>query len=734
MEPETTRCSPDGTLLVSTIGMAVLMLVAFGFSPYVHAETGNPERFVHVKAGTTTAENGGVALPYDVLVGKFEVTFEEYDAFCEATRRRIPDDKQNWGRGNMPVTSVTWSDSVEYANWLSQHQGLEPAYGQNEDTPGGYSLRDLPERLAGYRLLTSYEWEYAARGGEGGRGSLFSGSDVLKEVGWFLENSEGKAHPVGRLAPNELGLYDMSGNVREWVNPRNEFLATATATGYRGYRGGSWYQSDKGCRLGFTPCNDPKTKNSTTGFRLARTWNVQVIAVPEKTPSTRKNVGDSKNTVVALALATRSESPERADIAKEALSMLKPQGTIDMTKECSLFDFINDPGPAAFKEGAMPADKYLILESLRGDITPKELEGVKKHYLEYSTPTTNYVNYHFRRWYVPFMGEWIYERVGAEDKRAVLNKMIDMGRSVLAHRNDRFGKFITQFGDISPAWPHFRWARVTSDYSFEQPVGISDFGYRSWASVPAKIIVSDPTLWNDWYQGKTYRAIADEFIADSLVTLDYCLDKFLNQDQMLYMPSRNVQPLEKPDFIPGWNRAFKMMVSTLPLIAALEKDGIHPEQRERMDRANASMIEEFWKYGRTRMVHGRKVYDYPARLDVGYQSTDFGHASFDSECLQAFHRSGRYPFQAEQFQTYANALADVLCLGNGKFRLRFDGTIQEDFRPALHGITGLIWYAEYRPELFELIVEHTWNDYCKRGATPDSAVVWEILKLKERVK
>jgi formylglycine-generating enzyme required for sulfatase activity len=139
--------------------MAVLMLVAFGFSPYVHAETGNPERFVHVKAGTTTAENGGVALPYDVLVGKFEVTFEEYDAFCEATRRRIPDDKQNWGRGNMPVTSVTWSDSVEYANWLSQHQGLEPAYGQNEDTPGGYSLRDLPERLAGYRLLTSYEWE-----------------------------------------------------------------------------------------------------------------------------------------------------------------------------------------------------------------------------------------------------------------------------------------------------------------------------------------------------------------------------------------------------------------------------------------------------------------------------------------------------------------------------------------------------------------------------------------------
>jgi hypothetical protein len=68
----------------------------------------------------------------------------------------------------------------------------------------------------------------------------------------------------------------------------------------------------------------------------------------------RRNVGDAKNTIVSLALATRSETPERADIAKEALIMLKPQGTIAMTKECSLFDFINDPEPAAFKEGSMP--------------------------------------------------------------------------------------------------------------------------------------------------------------------------------------------------------------------------------------------------------------------------------------------------------------------------------------------------------------------------------------------
>lgn len=118
-----------------------------------------PEHLVLVASGTTAVSNGEITLPYDVLVGKYEVTCDEFDAFCKATRRRITDDTENWGRGRMPVTSVTWSDAVEYANWLSQQDGFDPAYDKNEDAPGGYSLKDLPERLAGYRLLTGYEWE-----------------------------------------------------------------------------------------------------------------------------------------------------------------------------------------------------------------------------------------------------------------------------------------------------------------------------------------------------------------------------------------------------------------------------------------------------------------------------------------------------------------------------------------------------------------------------------------------
>ena len=121
-------------------------------------------------------------------------------------------------------------DAVEYANWRSKKEGLEPAYGVNKFAAGGYSLKDLPEKLEGYRLLTSYEWEYAARGGAGGKATAFAGSDTLKDVGWYNGNSGGKTHPVGELTPNALGLYDMSGNVCEWVNTLiNNFAYCAAA-------------------------------------------------------------------------------------------------------------------------------------------------------------------------------------------------------------------------------------------------------------------------------------------------------------------------------------------------------------------------------------------------------------------------------------------------------------------------------------------------------------------------
>ncbi len=124
---------------------------------------------------------------------------------------------------NYPVVYVSWYGAVAYTNWLSQEAGLEPAYDLNS-----WELKADKENLEGYRLATEDEWEYAARGGADGAETIYAGSDNLDDVAWHAGNSAvagssnfqssgGGTHPVGLKAANELGLYDMSGNARDWT-------------------------------------------------------------------------------------------------------------------------------------------------------------------------------------------------------------------------------------------------------------------------------------------------------------------------------------------------------------------------------------------------------------------------------------------------------------------------------------------------------------------------------------
>jgi formylglycine-generating enzyme required for sulfatase activity len=151
-------------------------------------------------------------------IGKFEVTFDEYDEFCDSTGRRKPEDY--WGRGKMPAINVTWFDAVEYCNWLSRVRGYDTCYAIS----GMEVVRDFSRN--GYRLPTEAEWEFAARcDGEGGvtPGHAFSGykeavvpEPVFDEYVWGAINANSAAHLVGTKLPNHLGIYDMSGNVSEW--------------------------------------------------------------------------------------------------------------------------------------------------------------------------------------------------------------------------------------------------------------------------------------------------------------------------------------------------------------------------------------------------------------------------------------------------------------------------------------------------------------------------------------
>ena len=167
---------------------------------------------------------------------------------------------------------ISWYDAVEYCNWLSKKERLTPAYNiSGKDVTWNRSAN-------GYRLPTEGEWEYAARGGNKGMGYIFAGSNDVDEVGWYYDNSGGKTHPVGWKKPNELGIYDMSGNVGEWVwdwYGSYSYTSQTDPTGpYSGSdrvgRGGSWNNNADNLRSANRNNNDPSNSNNNLGFRLVR--------------------------------------------------------------------------------------------------------------------------------------------------------------------------------------------------------------------------------------------------------------------------------------------------------------------------------------------------------------------------------------------------------------------------------------------------------------------------------
>ena len=168
-----------------------------------------------------------VTLTYDFYIGEHLVTFDEYDEFCAQEGRSEPED-MGWGRETRPVINVSWWDAIAYCNWLSQQEGFPDAYrlygeedqGRLVDASG--EVTDDITKVFGYRLPTEAEWEYAARARTNDPDYKYSGSNDADEVAWYLLNSYNEDHaentpmPVKLLEPNDLGIYDMSGNVWEW--------------------------------------------------------------------------------------------------------------------------------------------------------------------------------------------------------------------------------------------------------------------------------------------------------------------------------------------------------------------------------------------------------------------------------------------------------------------------------------------------------------------------------------
>jgi formylglycine-generating enzyme required for sulfatase activity len=209
----------------------------------------------------------------DFWMAQTEVSVEQYLAFCEATSGHYPEWLESGSKSHvetgyyhykykdigysrtsetLPISGISWDDAIAYCKWLTKKTGLK------------------------YRLPTEAEWEFAARGGTESNNKVYAGSNNANAVGWNKSNSNKKPHSIKQNQSNELGLYDMSGNVSEWCNDwYGDYTADAqqNPTGVdmgsnRVLRGGNWDDSPQNSRVASRDSNTFDYRNNNVGFRV----------------------------------------------------------------------------------------------------------------------------------------------------------------------------------------------------------------------------------------------------------------------------------------------------------------------------------------------------------------------------------------------------------------------------------------------------------------------------------
>lgn len=272
----------------------LLIAIMFVVSACSQEKTDKNNSLVFVKGGAfkNTKSNyyGKDVILSDFYIGKYEVTQKEWVEVMGSNPSQFKGD-------NMPVEMVSWYDAVEYCNKRSIKEGLEPYYNidKNKKDPNNQSDYDnikwtvtINAGANGYRLPTEAEWEYAAGGGQMSKSYTYSGSNNADEAAWnwrnagdqylsgdwnwpIIENNNSKTKAVGGKKPNELGLYDMSGNVREWCwDWYGDDLDHSSGGSYRVVKGGGWVGDIHSIELSFRGKFEANGFGADQGFRVSR--------------------------------------------------------------------------------------------------------------------------------------------------------------------------------------------------------------------------------------------------------------------------------------------------------------------------------------------------------------------------------------------------------------------------------------------------------------------------------
>ena len=213
-------------------------------------------RMVKVEGGTFTMGNNSATSSSPAhqvtlstyYIGQTEVTQQLWECVMGTNPSGFTGDLKK------PVENVSWNDCQTFISRLNEMYGTD------------------------FRLPTEAEWEFAARGGIYSQGYSYSGSNYAYDVGWYGANSDNQSHRVATMAPNELGIYDMSGNVYEWCQDRYGSYSSSSQTNptgpssgsYRVIRGGGWKGVVGHCSVSYRFGQSPTSKENFRGFRLAR--------------------------------------------------------------------------------------------------------------------------------------------------------------------------------------------------------------------------------------------------------------------------------------------------------------------------------------------------------------------------------------------------------------------------------------------------------------------------------
>lgn len=275
------------------IFLLIAVMIVVSACSQGNAAKGYHDQFVFVQGGTFVNKKsnyyGKSVTLSDFYIGKYEVTQKEWVEVMGSNPSAFKGD-------HLPVEMVSWYDAVEYCNKRSIKEGLQPYYNidKNQKDPNNKSEYDdlkwtvtINEGANGYRLPSEAEWEYAAGGGRLSKSYTYSGSNKADDVAWFwrnagdqylsgdwnwpiIENNNTKTQSVGTKKPNELGLYDMSGNVREWCWDWYEDELDSNSGSFRVVKGGGWIGDINTSEIAFRGKFEANGFGPDQGFRVVR--------------------------------------------------------------------------------------------------------------------------------------------------------------------------------------------------------------------------------------------------------------------------------------------------------------------------------------------------------------------------------------------------------------------------------------------------------------------------------